>query len=250
MRATVIGSGDAFGSGGRFHSAMLIEADGEACLLDCGATTQTALHARGIDPNMIGAIFLTHLHGDHFGGIPFLLLDAQWSTQRTRPLVIAGPPGTRQRIVQALEVFYPGSVSRTPWNFDWQVIEVEPGSGRNAAFGAFSIRTCEVIHPSGAPATAIRLTAGGKVLAHSGDTQWTDALYDILGGADLAFIECHSYDHPTPMHIDYATLVEKRAKIAVSRLVLTHMGPAMLKKIDKVDRTLFDVASDGRVFTV
>jgi ribonuclease BN (tRNA processing enzyme) len=53
-------------------------------------------------------ILLSHLHGDHFGGLPFLILDAQFS-RRTRPLVIAGPPGVEARVRDAMEVLFPGS---------------------------------------------------------------------------------------------------------------------------------------------
>jgi ribonuclease BN (tRNA processing enzyme) len=250
MRVTVIGCGDAFGSGGRFQSATMIESNGQNCLVDCGATTQTALNRAGIDPNTIGTIFLTHLHGDHFGGVPFFLLEAQWSRHRTLPLVIAGPPGTRQRLIQAVDIFYPGSIARTPWSFDWQIIEIEPDTGKVARFGTFEVTTATVIHASGAPSTAVRVVTGGHVFAHSGDTQWTDTLYRVFDSADIAFVECHSYDMPIPMHIDYATLVDKRAAITARRLVLTHLGPAMLEHENDVDRMLFDVAADGQVFTV
>jgi ribonuclease BN (tRNA processing enzyme) len=99
-----LGCGDAFGSGGRFNTCFKIDAKQAAILLDCGASSLVALKARHIDPNVIDAIMLSHLHGDHFGGLPFLLLDAQLLSRRTRPLVIAGPPGTRTRLDAALEV--------------------------------------------------------------------------------------------------------------------------------------------------
>src|SRR5712691_10976666 len=98
MRLTVIGSGDAFGSGGRFNTCFMIEALDKKLLLDFGATSLVALKARQIDPATIDGIFLSHLHGDHFGGLPFLLLDFQFLTRLERPLEICGPPGTRERL--------------------------------------------------------------------------------------------------------------------------------------------------------
>ena len=88
MRLTIIGSGDAFGSGGRFNTCFLIETPDKKVLLDFGASSLVALKARQIDPNSIDGIILSHLHGDHFGGLPFLLLDAQFLARRERPLAI------------------------------------------------------------------------------------------------------------------------------------------------------------------
>ena len=56
MRLTVIGSGDAFGSGGRFNTCFMIEADGRTILLDCGASSPVALKARNIDFNAIDGV--------------------------------------------------------------------------------------------------------------------------------------------------------------------------------------------------
>src|SRR5262245_11976098 len=121
MRLTIVGSGDAFGSGGRFNTCFLLETAKGKLLVDCGASSLVALKAQGLDPNEVDGIVLSHLHGDHFGALPFLLLDAQFLTRRERPLLIAGPPGTR---AQSLEVFFPRS-SANKWRFSWNVMEVE-----------------------------------------------------------------------------------------------------------------------------
>jgi hypothetical protein len=64
MRLTVIGSGDAFGSGGRFNACFMIESDGRTVLLDCGASAPVALKMRKIDLNAIDGVILSHLHGE------------------------------------------------------------------------------------------------------------------------------------------------------------------------------------------
>ena len=78
MRLTIVGSGDAFGSGGRFNTCFWLETAKGTLLVDCGASSLVALKARGLDHARIDGIILSHLHGDHFGGLPFLLLDAQF----------------------------------------------------------------------------------------------------------------------------------------------------------------------------
>ena len=111
MRLRIIGSGDAFGSGGRFNTCFLIETAKTRLLVDCGASSLVALKAHGLDLNSVDGIVLSHLHGDHFGALPFLSLDAQFVAQRERPLLIAGPPGARARIDAALEVSFPKSTA-------------------------------------------------------------------------------------------------------------------------------------------
>src|SRR5215210_7047202 len=118
----VVGAGDAFGSGGRFQACVSVRAPEGHALLECGATSLVALKQRGIDPGTVDAVLVTHLHGDHFGGLPFLILDGQFS-RRTRPLVVAGPPGLRARLTEAIETLFPGS-STVERRFQVEIIEL------------------------------------------------------------------------------------------------------------------------------
>src|SRR5207237_1202506 len=80
----------------------------------------------GVDPSRIGAVHLTHLHGDHFLGLPFLLLDGVYRGRRTAPLLVTGPPGTRERVAAAWAVAYPDAAKK-PLPFALEVIELSPG---------------------------------------------------------------------------------------------------------------------------
>jgi ribonuclease BN (tRNA processing enzyme) len=247
MRLTVLGSGDAFGSGGRFNTCFMVETQDRMILVDFGATSLVALRARGLDPNAIDAIILSHLHGDHFGGLPFLLLDAQFLSRRDRPLMVAGPPGSRDRIAAALEVFFPRA-SGTTWRFPWEVVEIVPGASRKVL--GLAVTTAEVIHPSGAPSTALRLSDGTTVLAYSGDTEWTDALIPIADGADLFIIECYEHARTVTGHISWGVLKARLGDLRARRIMITHMNPSMLGHIDEVKRAGLMVAEDGLVVDV
>ncbi len=247
MRLTVIGSGDAFGSGGRFNTCFQIEALGKKLLIDFGASSLVAMKARKIDSATIDGIFLSHLHGDHFGGLPFLLLDFQFLTPRERPLEICGPPGTRERLDAALEVFFPRS-SQNKWRFPLTVSEVTPGVPDK--FLGFTVSTTEVIHFSGAPSTAVRLSDGRKTLAYSGDTQWTDALLKIAAGADLFICECYDYERDLTGHMSWALLRTKLPLLKARKIMLTHMNPSMLAKQDEVCAAGVLVAEDGLVIEI
>jgi ribonuclease BN (tRNA processing enzyme) len=225
----------------------MIEASGTVILLDCGASAMVGLKARQVDLNAIDGVILSHLHGDHFGALPFLLLDWQFHLRRDRPLVIAGPPGTRERLDAALEVFFPRS-SRNTWRFPLEVIEVTPGVPDEVL--GFAIRTAEVVHFSGTPSTAVRIGRGGKVLSYSGDTEWTDALIPIADGADLLIVECYDRSRDLPGHMNFERLKQNRAALRAGSIMLTHMNPTMLACRDEARGEGFLVADDGLVLDV
>lgn len=244
MRLTIIGSGDAFGSGGRFNTCFMIEAGAGTILLDCGASSLVALKGRNIDINKIDGVILSHLHGDHFGALPFFLLESQFQSRRERPLTIVGPPGTRERLNAACEVLFPRS-SRNTWRFPLTVGEIAPGVPDEAL--GFAIQTAEVIHQSGAPSTAVRLTRDGKVLGYSGDTEWTDALISVADGADLFIIECYDHSRDLVGHMNFARLRQRRGDLRAGRIMLTHMNATMLARLDEARAEGFLVAEDGLV---
>ena len=131
---TFAGSGDAFGSGGRLQACIHLQPASAPVLLDCGATSLPALRRCGLDPDRIAAVFVSHLHRDHFGGLPFLILDAQFAG-RTAPLAVAGPPGTGRRLTEAMECLFPGS-SRVRRRFAVEVTELNPQGAATAGRGA------------------------------------------------------------------------------------------------------------------
>ena len=238
-----LGCGDAFGSGGRLQTCLHLPTAEGGLLVDCGASSLIAMKRAGVDPASIGWVALTHLHGDHFGGIPFLVLDGQFS-RRERPLVIAGPRGVQARVEAAMEVFFPGS-TRAPRRFPLTFVELAERAA--AALGPSTVTAFAVEHPSGAPAYALRVAIGGKIVAYSGDTEWTDALFDAARDADLFVCEAYFFAKAVKYHLDYRTLREHVDALACRRLVLTHMSTDMLARLAEID---VESASDGLVLTV
>src|SRR5882672_3125743 len=242
MRLTIAGSGDAFGSGGRLNTCFFLETAKAALLVDCGASALPALKGQGIDPNRIDAVVLSHLHGDHFGGLPFLLLDAQFLSRREKPLTIAGPAGTRARLDAALEVFFPKSTG-SKWRFAWQVTEIPVGVESDVL--GHSLLTAEVMHQSGAPSTALRLSDGKTTFAYSGDTEWTEALLPIAAGADLFVCECYGYAGKIPGHITWEVLKPRLADLRAKQIMLTHMNPSVLTRLEEIKAAGVLIAADG-----
>lgn len=243
VRLRFLGCGDAFSSGGRLQTCFHLEGGHEPMLVDCGATALVSLKREQIDPASIGWVALSHLHGDHFGGLPWMIIDGR-TADRTRPLAIAGPPTTRERLEQAFEGLYAGSSgAHTP--FDVRFLEFADRTP--CELGPSVVTPFEVIHNSGAPPYALRIEYGGKVIAYSGDTEWTDSLIEAARGADVFVCECNDFDETVPGHLDYRTLAEKRPQLDCGRLVLTHLGDEMLAHLGELE---LETATDGLALEV
>lgn len=244
MEIRFIGCGDAFGSGGRFNTCFLITGSRCRFLIDCGATSLVALKQHGIDPNSIDGVVVSHLHGDHFGGLPFLLLDARHIAKRARPLFLIGPAGLDARLKAVQETLFPGS-SQTALGFalDWHELTPETrcvGSG-------FAVTPFLAEHAAGAPCFCLRIECDGKIVSYSGDTEWTERLILAAQGADLFICECSSYERPLKGHLDYASLRPRLDRIGAKRVILTHMNPDMLERRLALAH---ETASDGAFVTL
>jgi ribonuclease BN (tRNA processing enzyme) len=241
VKITFLGTGDAFGHGGRLQPCILVEAKDCTFLMDCGATAMVSMNRFGVNPNAIDLILISHLHGDHFGGIPVFILDAQLHSKRQTPLVVAGPPGTRRRLEAAMEVMFPGS-SKVQRKFPLEVSEMSPGEP--FCFRAVKVTPVVVDHASGDPALAFRVDCEGKRVAYTGDTAWTEAIREIATNANLLIAEAYFYEKPIKYHLSYLTLVEHLGEMNPGRIFLTHMSGDMLSKLDDVK---VEVAEDGMV---
>jgi ribonuclease BN (tRNA processing enzyme) len=241
MRLQFVGCGDAFGSGGRLNTCFHVSGDRVNFLIDCGASSLPALKRLGIPSDDIDLILITHFHGDHFAGLPFLLLDAQFS-RRTRPLVIAGPEGIEQKLPQVMEALFEHS-SKTKSKFDLAVVTLRPEETR--AFGGVSVTPFPVVHgESGGPFLAYRIEAEGRVIAYSADTEWTGTLIPLAREADLFIAEAYYYDKVVRNHLSLTTLQTHLAEIKPKRVVLTHMSEDMLGRLDTLGHT---AAHDGMI---
>ena len=241
MQLQFVGCGDAFGSGGRGNTCFHVTGGAANVLIDCGASSLPALKRLGIARDDIELILITHFHGDHFAGLPFFLLDAQFSG-RSRPLVIAGPQGIETRLTQVMEALFENS-SKTRQNFDLSVIVLEAGVTRT--FGTVKVTPFPVVHgASGGPFLAYRIEAERRVIAYSADTEWTDTLVPLARGADLFIAEAYFYEKMIKNHLSLKTLEAHLADIEPKRLILTHMSDDMLRRLDTLAHT---AANDGMV---
>ena len=241
MRIVFIGSGDAFGSGGRLNTCFHVSGRKSNFLIDCGSSSLIGLKSSKTELNNIQAIFVTHFHADHFGGIPFFMLDAQFFSKRTEPLTIAGPEGLTEWYERVMETAFPGSSGTTP-KFELSLVELSPRITETV--GGISVRPFCVNHGNpGGPFYAYRFETEGRSIAYTGDTEWTDELIDAGKEADLFIAEAYFYEKKVRLHLDLSSLKEHLPRIRPKRLILTHMSDDMLQRLDSIE---FETAYDGK----
>jgi ribonuclease BN (tRNA processing enzyme) len=187
---------------------------------------------------------VTHLHGDHCGGVPFLLMDAMLGARRTRPLLLAGPRDLERRMGEIREALFPGSHVMTP-KFAVTWLEMEPGTPHRVLDLVVTSRPAR--HTAQTNPTALRVEVAGKVLAYTGDTEWTDEVAKVAAGADLLIAESYFYEKPVKWHLNYPDIAARRETIGARRIILTHMSREMLAHAATVPE---QCAHDGLVVTL
>lgn len=248
MRLTVVGSGDAFGSGGRLQSCYHVALGARAFLVDCGASAMIGLDRLGLAANDIDTILISHLHGDHYAGLVWFLMHAQYVAKRTTPLTIVGPPSIEARYRATAEALFPGTTT-VKKRFDVDFVEITAGAPLDLAIGRLT--AYEVSHPSGAPSHALRFESGSQVLAFTGDTEWVEALVACGQGADLYLVECYAFDQPVRYHMSWQTIAANLPRIGARKVILTHMSTPMLANRDKAVGTPgILLAEDGLVIDI
>jgi ribonuclease BN (tRNA processing enzyme) len=240
MKLHILGCGDAFGSGGRNQSGYLIEAGQRLFLLDCGPTSLLAMKRAGFDPVALEAIFLTHLHGDHFGGIPFFFIEYLYQRSRTRPLIIAGPAGAEERIRDLFQLMY---AAKDLPAVEFHLLEPE----KSAHVAGIEIFCFRVPHQVNDVSLALKASYDGKRILFSGDSAWTERFIDEARGVDLFLCECTFYDQGNGNHIRYLILEPNLPRLKCKRVLLTHLGEEMLARRNELAAAC---AEDGMVIDI
>ena len=243
-RLTVIGSGNAFNEDGRGSAALLFESEaGTRVLVDVGPTALADWPPES-SPGDLDALLITHLHGDHIAGWPFLQLRMEFVDRRQKPLSVVGPQGVASTLQALTDLCY-GELSDKAGHVDWLELPVEAAADRSTAFG-WSL-ACEPMEHH-ATSLGYRFEIDGVRVAVTGDTRWCPGLVRLARGADVLVMECTSVEPVGGAHICLQELRARREELDAARIVLVHTtdGVAASLGIDPLPRV--EASWDGRVF--
>ncbi len=247
MKLTVIGSGDAFSSGGRLNSCYHFATQETSFLLDCGAGALAGLRQQKIDLLKIDTIIISHLHGDHFAGLPFFLLDALHISNRRSTLIIIGPKRIQEKLEALCAILYEGlNLKDLPFDIRYAGLNKFQLLSSNGV----TIQALPAKHTKSSDPYCMRLSYKNLTIGYSGDTAWTDSLISVAINTDLFITECSQWDKESDIHLDYLTLSRKIDLLSTKKILLTHMNPAMLERIDQIDLDHFVAAYDGMIIDI
>lgn len=216
LELTFLGSGNAFAPG-RYWSSFLAN---DRYLFDAPPTVLPHLKKLSKELATLDVVFITHLHGDHFLGLPFLLLEYAYLTPRSQDLTIVGPPGV-QRIVEGItETAYPGLAQREVRR---RYIEATPGQQQR--LGDLTLQALPMNHaPGKLTCLGYRVAIGDRVVAYTGDTMFCDQIFDLAEGADVLVVDCSYSQEPGPEHLSFTEIVAMRRRLSPkTTVILTHL---------------------------
>ena len=255
MKITILGSADAFNSSGRCHSCYLVEGPGYGpVMIDFGGSGMVALHKAGRTQPELAGVAITHLHGDHLGGLPFLILDAAYNHPRTAPLPLVGPFGLADRIKVLFQGTY-RELPDKPLKFEIPITEITPG--QRAAIAGLTIEGFAADHmdPPEQPLSFRITTPDGKSVAFSGDTAMNPQLLAAADQVDMLIAECSALVPPIGRHCTWLDWKAVLPTLTARRVVLSHLNHRVRDEIPRLlaeapANVALTFADDGLIFEI
>jgi ribonuclease Z len=224
MKLVVLGSGTSVPHPQRAAAAFWLESDSGLGLLDCGADSAHRMAQEKVDWPNLDAIWISHLHLDHCGGLASLLFGLKWAPQtqtRKKPLRIVGCRGI-QKLLEAID-------EANDYDLLAQPFPVELHEVSSAAEFEFmpGLRAQTFSTPHTRESLALRLTSkAGTSLVYTADTGYSEELARFAGGVELLLMECSFLqDKPTPKHLELEEAMRLAQIAKPDCLVLTHLYP-------------------------
>jgi len=226
-----LGTGNAFTQAQRYWGTILLN---DSILFDCSPITVPHMKNLGKQLTNLETIFITHFHGDHYFGLPFLLLDFAYLLEIDHPLNVVGPSGVKDKIYQVTDWAFPGIWEKLKGRLNINYFEVT--SSGDIEVNGLLFQAQALAHGS-AEAFGYKITIAEKTVGYTGDTDLCDGMFELGKGADVLIIEMSNPDLDIPGHMSLNKLQELRNNLdPKTKVILNHVGEfsGELPKMDNV----------------
>jgi ribonuclease BN (tRNA processing enzyme) len=222
MKLTILGCNTYEAVADNSCSGYLIEADNKNIIFDFGRGSFNNLLKTNVDYRDIDAIFISHLHADHYADLVLLLHVCIYEPKgmsRYKELNIYIPKGTKKNFDFIIKGFnYDLDFTKTKINF------IEYEEKKEIIIGNLIVKAYLVNHSDKIDCYGFRLEFGNKIFSYTGDCSFNESLINITNNADLLLIDSSDSDEKNKgTHLSGRTAAIVGKKSNTKHLVLTHV---------------------------
>lgn len=222
MKLTILGSGTTSPHKDRTSSGYWLETSSGNILLDISPSAVYRMAAEGLPWHDLDAIWVSHFHLDHIGGLPPYLFGVKYAREtidRKKPLRIFGPKGLTKMVEKFSEA---GDYQLFVQPFPLEFIEVEPLDQFQLAKG---LSAAVISTPHTDESLAIHIRDGlGKTLVYSADTGFSEPLTAFARNVDIFILECMFLKNkPVKIHLELAEAVWMAKRAEARTTIFTHL---------------------------
>ncbi len=233
MKLLFLGTSNAFGADGRFYTSFLIEGK-KKILVDAGPTLLSSLKMNNLSLNDIDILLLSHLHADHYLGIPQMVLENYYVIKREKPILFICPKGTKQLIVDLCNLIYDNIISEHVTKL-FKFVEIDPGESYTS--DDIRIETTYAEHDDSSRMLIIHMD--NKIISYTGDTSFmADTLLKLAERSDILITECTSAGYKIPSHTQLEDLINLEFP-SNAKVYLVHLGESTIAEKLKIKPPLY-----------